>query len=483
METKNTDAFTNWTDPGCCRHLAYYDQAEGAVPNPGMGICCYVYSDHMVFREEDWKTQSAPRPLDRATFDRMAACEHCEVFYMRPEWRDIQREPGKLHLPDYWHWVLEACARHGKRWGFGIQPSMPQSIHAYSVPDFLIPKLNFMPYPNADAWGPATKYMPAYENAYLDRWTEMLNLLGEQFDADPHLEFADISGYGKWTEWHHWPEAGIECAEHAPIMRRLIDTHLAAFPRTPALMHLIPANPELAFPGTQAKVDAMHYAIGRGCGLRRDSFWPQFTPFELQQIQQVRNPGTLFVYEHGCYSTQDHWPMAGVPPIHTGYEKLFQPLLDIGASHVGLGFNPWHVIDTHERFPDLLRRITRRVGYRIRPAVVWSLQKTGNSAILLGLMNDGVATPSGILTVKAEFDAGPPLEIELPPGQPRPGLMQLFPFALPADFARQGNTTASLTLSIRLGGKRYPVRWAVRDGTAADAEGYVLRFPLPEKFG
>jgi len=56
METKNTDAFTNWTDPGCCRHLAYYDQAEGAVSNPGMGICCYVYSDHMVFREEDWKT-------------------------------------------------------------------------------------------------------------------------------------------------------------------------------------------------------------------------------------------------------------------------------------------------------------------------------------------------------------------------------------------------------------------------------------------
>ena len=123
------------------------------------------------------------------------------------------------------------------------------------------------------------------------------------------------------------------------------------------------------------------------------------------------------------------------------------------------------------------------MGYRIRPAVVWSLQKTGNSAILLGLMNDGVATPSGILTVKAEFNAGPPLEIELPPGQPRPGLMQLFPFVLPADFARQGNTTVSLTLSIRMAGKRYPVRWAVRDGTAADAEGYVLRFPLPEKFG
>lgn len=56
------------------------------------------------------------------------------------------------------------------------------------------------------------------------------------------------------------------------------------------------------------------------------------------------------------------------------------------------------------------------------------------------MMNDGVATPSGTLTIKA-------------------------------DFARQGTTTASLTLSIRLVGKRYPVRWAVRTGSAADPDG------------
>jgi hypothetical protein len=481
MDETISDVANGWTNPGKCRHLAYYDQAEGAVPNPGMGVCCYVYSDHMVFTDSDWKTYSAPRPLDRATFDRMVALEHCDTLYLRSEWRDIQCEPGRLNLPDYWQWTIEACQRLGKRWSFRIQHAMPQSVFAHSVPDFLIPRLNFIPYRNGDAWGPDTKYFPAYDDLYLGYWSEMLHLLGARFDGDPHLEFGDISGYGKWGEWHHYPEQGIEGEAHGPIMRRLIDDHLSAFPGTPSLMLLIPANPEAHFPGTRAKIEAMTYALGRGCGLRRDSFYPQFTPHELQVLTQVRQPGTMLVYEAGFYSTHDHAPLAGDPPHYVGYEQMFQPLLDIGSSYVGLGFNPWHAIDTHERFPDLLRRITRRVGYRIRPAVIWVL-KGGNATLTLGLMNDGVAAPSGTLTVTAEFDNSPPLTLELPPGEPHPGLMKLCNLVLPGDFARFGNSTVTLRMNIRMAQKKYPVRWAVREGTA-DPGGYTLRMNLPKGLG
>ena len=172
------------------------------------------------------------------------------------------------------------------------------------------------------------------------------------------------------------------------------------------------------------------------------------------------------------------------PPRLIDYDHIFQPLLDIGSSYLGLGFNPWHAIETHEHHQDLLKRITRRVGYRIRPAVVWTVQAgPGKSSIALGLVNDGVAAPSGTLKVTAAFNAGPSLDITLPAGAPAPGPMQIFRAMLPEDFARYGNTSVSLTLSIRMVGKTYPVRWAVKEGSAADPGGYVLKSPIPEGVG
>ena len=82
----------------------------------------------------------------------------------------------------------------------------------------------------------------------------------------------------------------------------------------------------------------------------------------------------------------------------------------------------------------------------------------------------------------AEFDQSPPLQLELPPGEPRPGSMQLYNLVLPADFARFGNTRVSLRLSLRMVQKTYPVRWAVRAGTA-DSDGTTLSLTLPKGLG
>jgi len=37
-------------------HLAYFDPAEGSVPNPGMGVNGYVFTDHMHvgYTEAEW---------------------------------------------------------------------------------------------------------------------------------------------------------------------------------------------------------------------------------------------------------------------------------------------------------------------------------------------------------------------------------------------------------------------------------------------
>ena len=91
-------------------HLDYFDPAVGKVPNPGMGVQGYVYSDHMRFGYTWAEIQpSVPHemtPLDRKSLERMAASPHCDNLYYRCEWRDIQQGKGKLSLPKEFEWML-----------------------------------------------------------------------------------------------------------------------------------------------------------------------------------------------------------------------------------------------------------------------------------------------------------------------------------------------------------------------------------------
>jgi hypothetical protein len=196
-------------------------------------------------------------------------------------------------------------------------------------------------------------------------------------------------------------------------------------------------------------------------------------------VSELRRPGTPFVYESGLHP--DQVSADRDDGTRLDYAQIYQPLLDIGASYVGLGFNPWHALHTHAERPDLLGRITSRIGYRIRPAIVW-LKRTSTIEpkwLTVGLINDGVAPPSGTLTLTAAFDWGPTVSVVLPPGRPDPGPMELTEIPLPPDFTAYGNGNAlTLSLSLRLGGKDRSVRWAV-PADAAEKDRYHLRIPVP----
>jgi hypothetical protein len=210
------------------------------------------------------------------------------------------------------------------------------------------------------------------------------------------------------------------------------------------------------------KDEIILYSIERGCGLRRDSFHPALHDLGPRAVSELRRPGTPFVYESGLHP--DQVSADRDDGTRLDYAQIYQPLLDIGASYVGLGFNPWHALHTHAERPDLLGRITSRIGYRIRPAIVW-LKRTSTIEpkwLTVGLINDGVAPPSGTLTLTAAFDWGPTVSVVLPPGRPDPGPMGLTEIPLPPDFTAYGNGNAlTLSLSLRLGGKDRSVRWAV----------------------
>ncbi len=463
-------------------HLAYFDPAEGAVPNPGMGINGYTLTDHMHvgYTETEWnRTQGLPpMPLEKATFDKMLKLPYVDNLYIRVEWRDIQKQQGKLEFPDVWNWVLEAAEKYGKHWSFRIMNCSPHSMAKYGVPDFLKDKLKMIPYwHNDNVPGPKPKFFPEYSDEYLKWWGESLSLLGEKFDDHPLLDYVDLSGYGFWGEMHHFARYSSDgpVINYQPgtperievIVDRLISDHLAAFPKTPAALGLHI---------TDYKAGLRAFEEGL-CWARRDSFQTDFSTVETHLAQGLK-PGSAMLWE------------TILPNIHCPADKLkskeyiLYPNLpryfDISCHYAAVGFNPWDTIWAHEHNLSTYEQIAQKIGYRIRPSIVWRRKiKNDPEEIVLGLMNDGCSAPPGQVTIHAKFPDGSKKSIVLPVGEPAPGAMKIYPIEFPASALAAGSEKLiELTSSIQIKGKKSPVQWAVKNSMSEDR--FTLKVPIKQ---
>ncbi|MCJ7751809.1 MAG: hypothetical protein MUQ65_12065, partial [Armatimonadetes bacterium] len=217
-------------------HIAYFDRTDEPVRNPGMGLIGYSYSDNM------WVEHGTPpRPFEPDAFERMLQLPHCDHLYVRFNWREVQKVPGKLDLPAPLRATLEAVEKHRKPWSFRVMQALPQAAYPYAVPEYLVDKLSWVEDLAPSRFNGGPRFMPVYDEVYLSHWRELLFLLAQQFDGHPLLEFVDISGYGKWGELHHYPRDSFEVPEHGAVIKRLVDDHLAAFANTPAVMQLHPS--------------------------------------------------------------------------------------------------------------------------------------------------------------------------------------------------------------------------------------------------
>ena len=192
--------------------------------------------------------------------------------------------------------------------------------------------------------GPRPKYFPEYDSEYLNWWGEFVALLGEEFDAHPLLEYVDISGYGFWGEMHHYARytADGPVINYQPgtpeqvsaIIKRLIQDHLKAFPKTPAFLGLHAAD-------YVAGQNALEQGL---CWPRRDGFMTSFSTAETRLAQGLQ-PGSAMAWE-------DFMPGFTRPadnqPAPTETLPLPQRYFDIAASFIAMGFSPWDTIWGHE---------------------------------------------------------------------------------------------------------------------------------------
>jgi len=317
--------------------------------------------------------------------------------------------------------------------------------------------------------GPRPKYFPEYSDEYLNWWGECVSLLGAEFDKHSLLEYADISGYGFWGEMHHYarytPEGRVTNYEPPrerleAVIERLIHDHLEAFPKTPAVLGLHAAD-----------YVAGQRAFEQGiCWPRRDSFMSNFSTAETRLAQGLK-PGSAMVWETIIPGVRLQEPSKEALPLPQRY-------FDIAANYVAVGFNPWDTIWAHEHNRDIYEILEQRIGYRLRPSMIWRRRiENEKEEIVLGLRNDGCSAPPGEITILARFSDGSESSLTLPIGEPTPGAMKIYALPLVAGADKPGaGKGIDLSMKIQIKEKMFPVQWAVKTGQTADP--FVLKVPI-----
>jgi hypothetical protein len=165
-------------------------------------------------------------------------------------------------------------------------------------------------------------------------------------------------------------------------------------------------------------------------------------------------------------------------------ENTIRHVLDVGPNYWSLwNFHAISVdnLQRHvDRFPDLFDNITGRIGYRIRPTLVWVYVKDGRPGLVVGLTNDGVAAVPGALRISVVDANGRELAGgSVDPGLPLPGKIRQAELQLAAGDIEVGVSEGGVSVTdwrglrlraeLEVKGVRYPVTWACTPAPNPDA--------------
>ena len=107
--------------------------APGLVRNFGLGLMGYTWEENgpaLAVREGRQTLEEAVEAIARLPF--------VDVLYVRCDWRDVQRRPGRLDRHPVWAATFDAARRHGLRVGFRVQLSNPEiQPQQLALPEFL----------------------------------------------------------------------------------------------------------------------------------------------------------------------------------------------------------------------------------------------------------------------------------------------------------------------------------------------------------
>ncbi len=439
--------------------------SEEVVPNYGKGLITYITAD---MGTEEIKSDNVSRAIEE-----LANFPLGQKLYIRPTWREVQPRPGRLDLPDYIKQVFDLSKKTGKRVGLRIQMSAPDYTHSAALPDFVlekVPKVDLVLSENesraaAERYlkNPHARYQPRFDDPFFQQaFKELVEALASEFDGNPNVEFIDTFMYGFWGEGHTWPFGNNPFPDYQTAERtwvHMLEVQLENFKKTPLLTN---TQPDYSRVGNSELVDR---TVRSNNWIRSDTIF-----IENEQIETLSNrpPWVAALLEQ---------PLPGKLPgdlaVHEGIstaENMIAHVIDVGANYCSLWnfhqINPATLAAYYQAYPKWFDRINQRVGYNVRPSMIWKYEDAGYLGLIVAFANDGIAGVPGVLRVTVEDENGNVLKSGcLDAGYPLPGKLRQAQFILPKGTKWQG---LKLKAELEVKGMRYPVRWACHQKTNDD---------------
>jgi hypothetical protein len=418
------------------------------VQNFGMGLVTYIC-------DEVGPPKIKGEEL-RDSIEKLARLPLGNILYIRVDWRDIQKEPGKLEFPEHWNLTFKMAKKYGKRVAFRIQLMSPV-IEGHSMPDFLVDKVPLVKLGTTDKIGIPNKvhYAPRYDHPeFMSAFKEMDDLLSQKYNGHELVEYVDTCMYGFWGEGHTWPFEGNPFPDYCTAENTFIEIfqHQAAnWSKTPLTTN---TQPDFSYVGNSEVLDR---TVRTYNWLRTDTIF-----IENSQIDAIshRPPWIGATIEQGLTKGDEAClkVMDGIPR----NENIIAHVKDVGPNYFSL-WN-WHNISSenllgyYEKFPEHLDRLALAIGYRVRPSWIWYFEKDGFPGIVLGVVNDGISGVPGALRISITgVDNSFEKSGSLDPGYPLPGKVRQTLFMLPKGTLFEG---LRLKAEIEVKGVRHPIRWA-----------------------
>ena len=168
----------------------------------------FIRSDSVVSRVIAGETLIIPvrkgvQTLAQAV-ENMASLPFVDVLYIRCDWRDVQKRPGKLDLSPVWKLTLDAARQYGRRVAFRVMLSNTVGQPRYlAIPDFVQAKVPVVPIGRLPSYGEFDFREPRYDHPEFQKaFRDLVELLASEFDSNPLIEWMDLMQYGFWGESH-----------------------------------------------------------------------------------------------------------------------------------------------------------------------------------------------------------------------------------------------------------------------------------------
>ena len=424
--------------------------------NYGMGMTTYVC-------DEDGHPDRSGKDLENHLRD-LVSLELGQKLYLRCDWRDIQNQPGKLDFVDKWRMAFDLAEEYNKPIGIRIQLASP-NIKPHSVPDFLSAKIPFVKLGKTEAFGVPGKehYMPRYDHPEFQKaFKEMDDLLADKYNGHPLIEFVDTCMYGFWGEGHSWPFQGNSFPDYLTAERTFIDmfNHQSQnWTNTPLMTN---TQPDFSQVGNAEILDR---TIRSHNWIRTDTIF-----IENRQIEALTNrPLWIASFVERSMADVDDTRRMNIKNGVPRTERVISHVIDAGANYHSL----WHHKPAADRikkyytaYPKMIDKLSRCIGYRVRPSWIWKFEKDKHQGLVFGMVNDGIAAVPGVLRLTVFSEDGRVKESGcLDPGYPKPQGVRQAMILLPKGTDWKG---LRIKAELEVKGKSYPVEWSCDEPVHAD---------------